>query len=71
MYNICVTVETMPREQTAFRLDQDLMNGLRAVKERDGVPISEQVRRAVRVWLEAKGAMPTKAMRAKARMRSC
>ena len=44
-----------PTEQTAFRLDMDLMEGLRTVKERDGIPISEQVRRAVKAWLESKG----------------
>jgi hypothetical protein len=31
------------------------MNGLKAVWERDGVQPSEQVRRAVRAWLESKG----------------
>ena len=39
----------------SFYLDPDLSAGLKAIKERDGVSESEQVRRAVRAWLEAKG----------------
>jgi hypothetical protein len=45
------------RKIATFRLDDDLLEGLRAVRERDGIPPSEQARRAVRMWLEAKGVM--------------
>jgi metal-responsive CopG/Arc/MetJ family transcriptional regulator len=45
------------RKIATFRLDDDLVEGLKAVHERDGVPPSEQVRRAVRAWLEQKGAV--------------
>ena len=31
------------------------MEGLRRVKDRDGVPLSVQVDRALRAWLEEKG----------------
>lgn len=44
-----------PKEPTAFRMAADVMAGLRAVKERDGVPMSVQIDRALRVWLESKG----------------
>ena len=44
-----------PKELTAFRVDADVMEGLRQVKDRDGVPLSVQVDRALRVWLEEKG----------------
>jgi hypothetical protein len=44
-----------PRKLSAFRLDEQLIDGLRNVWERDGIQPSEQVRRAVRAWLEAKG----------------
>ncbi len=51
-----------PKELTAFRLEVDVLEGLRAVKERDGVPYSVQVDRALRAWLAAKGVMkPAKA----------
>jgi len=40
-----------------FRIDRRLLDGLEAVKRRDGVPISEQVRRALEAWLEGKGVL--------------
>lgn len=43
------------KKQTAFRIDEDILAGLQSVKERDGIPLSEQVRRALRAWLESKG----------------
>jgi propanediol dehydratase large subunit len=39
----------------SLRLDLDLLAGLRQVKERDGVAVTEQVRRAIREWLGRKG----------------
>src|SRR5689334_21940572 len=44
------------REQTAFRLDAAVLQALRFVKERDGLPVSEQVRRAVDGWLKTNAA---------------
>jgi hypothetical protein len=44
-----------PRKVTTFRLDTELLDGLQEVWERDGVAVSEQVRRAIRIWLEQKG----------------
>jgi hypothetical protein len=44
-----------PKELTAFRVEADIMAGLRRVKDRDGVPLSVQLDRALRVWLEKKG----------------
>jgi hypothetical protein len=45
----------MPKELTAFRVEADVMAGLRSVKERDGIPLSVQVHRALTAWLESKG----------------
>lgn len=44
----------MPSEkkQTAFRLEPEILDGLQVVKDRIGIPISEQVRRALRDWLQ-------------------
>jgi hypothetical protein len=39
----------------AFRIDEDLLDGLETLWERDGVQPAEQVRRAIRMWLESKG----------------
>ena len=44
-----------PRRVTTFRIDADLLDGLQEVWVRDGVAVSEQVRRAIRAWLEQKG----------------
>ena len=44
-----------PNKARTFRIDEELIEGMDAVKERDGVPLSEQVRRAIRMWLDSKG----------------
>ena len=44
-----------PLRQTNIRIDSELLDGLQEISERDGVPVSEQVRRAIRMWLESKG----------------
>jgi hypothetical protein len=40
-----------------FRIDADLDEGLQAVKFRDGLVVSEQIRRAVRAWLIGRGVL--------------
>lgn len=40
---------------TNFRLETEIMDALQAIRERDGVPVSEQVRRALKKWIEEKG----------------
>ena len=44
-----------PRQMATFRVDKELLEGLRTVWERDGVQPSEQVRRAILMWLDSKG----------------
>ena len=46
-----------PRRMATFRIDEELLEGLRIVWDRDGVAPSEQIRRAIRMWLESKGVM--------------
>jgi hypothetical protein len=58
------------KKQTAFRIDPEILEGLQHVKDRDGVPISEQVRRALVAWLESKGLGKTDRPRAATRKRS-
>jgi hypothetical protein len=57
------------KKQTAFRIESEILDGLKEVRERDGVPISEQVRRALRSWLESKGVTKTSRKRAAAQPR--
>ena len=45
------------RKLTAFAIDPDLAVALKFVKARDGVSESEQIRRALREWLEDRGAL--------------
>ena len=44
-----------PKKLTNFRIDSELLDALDRVRERDGIPVSEQVRRAIRLWLKQKG----------------
>jgi len=43
------------RERYNFWIDLEDRAGLRLVKRRDGVPEAEQIRRAIRMWLDSKG----------------
>ncbi len=45
----------MARRMHSFYLDPELSEGLAAIRDRDGILPSEQVRRAIRRWLEWKG----------------
>jgi hypothetical protein len=47
----------MARRITTFRIDDELLEGLREVWTRDGVPVPEQVRRAIRAWLESRAVL--------------
>ena len=38
-----------------FRYDTEIRQALQAIKDRDGVPIHEQVRRAVLMWIDTRG----------------
>jgi hypothetical protein len=52
----------MERTRYTFFIDADLRAALTAIKERDGVPESEQIRRAIRSWVEGRAsAASTKA----------
>ena len=37
------------------RLQITLIDALQKIKERDGIPVSEHVKRAIKVWIEKKG----------------
>ena len=52
-----------------FRIDEDLDEALKAVKDRDGITESEQIRRAVREWLQRRGALKVKAVPRRAQTR--
>ena len=45
------------RPVATFRVDHDVLDGMRRLQDRDGISFSEQVRRALRPWLESKGVL--------------
>jgi len=59
-----------PRKRYSFWIDDEQADGLKAVKERDGVLESEQIRRAIERWLEEKGVRKPERKRAAPRQRS-
>jgi len=44
-----------------FRLEGEILDALQRVKEADGIPVSEQVRRALLAWLELRNVAVKKA----------
>jgi len=59
------------RPPVAFRIDDDLLEAMDRMKAEYGTPYSEQIRRALRQWLEQAGALPAtrRAERPRARTR--
>lgn len=61
----------MPRTRYNFYLDAAQLEGLRLVRARDGVLPSEQIRRAIDLWLVRSGVtVKTERKRATTRRRS-
>jgi hypothetical protein len=57
------------RRKYSFYIDDEQAEGLKSVKERDGVLESEQIRRAISDWLDKKGVRKTERKRAATRKR--
>ena len=53
-----------------FAIDPELREGLRRFKARDGIPESEQIRRAINDWLQKTGVMKSGHKRAGTSKRS-
>ena len=58
------------RKIYSFAIDAELAAGLKAVKVRDGIAESEQIRRAIKGWLESKDVIKAERKRASTRKRS-
>ena len=43
------------KEATALRLNVDLLNAMRRVKNVEGIPVTTQIEMAVREWLKKRG----------------
>jgi hypothetical protein len=44
-----------PRSRINFYIDDEQHQALQRLRERDGIPEAEQIRRAIDGWLKAKG----------------
>jgi hypothetical protein len=55
-----------PRKLHTFRIDEDLLQAMQEIWERDGIQVSEQIRRAIRAWLQTKGVALRRAERKRA-----
>ena len=55
IYELIHNPPVTPLQWTNFRLESELLEVLQQVRERDGIPMSEQVRRVIRVGLKEKG----------------
>lgn len=57
-YILCPTmIPAEKRKLAVYRMEPELLDGLHQVKERDGLPITWQVRQAIRAWLDSKGVL--------------
>ena len=59
-----------PKQAYTLKIDPELLAALRAVKVRDGISESEQIRRGIRLWLNSKGIMKSEPKRTAVRTRS-
>lgn len=46
-----------PKRLRSFYLDPELSEAMKILKDRDGIAEAEQVRRALKEWLERKGVL--------------
>ena len=61
----------MPKKLTNFRIDEELLAQLEAIRIKDGIPVSEQVRRGIVMWVDSKsGKIKAERKRAVTRKRS-
>lgn len=59
-----------PKRSATFRIDDELLEQLDAIRKAEGIPVSEQVRRGILLWLNAKGGTRAERKRAVTRKRS-
>jgi hypothetical protein len=59
--------ESGKRRMISLYMDPDLVAGLELIRTRDGVPIAESARRAIRQWLNERKALSTTKRRDKSR----
>ena len=68
-YTAGILLPMTPLVPATFRLEAELIAALQELKERDGVPATESVRRAIKALLELKGVDVKKSVRKSDRKR--
>jgi hypothetical protein len=61
---------TPTRRVATFRIDDELLDAMELLRERDGIPFAEQIRRGLKLWFQLKGIEPKKADRKRVGARS-
>jgi Arc/MetJ-type ribon-helix-helix transcriptional regulator len=69
LYDIHYVMTLRKDRVLTVRIDDGLSDAMEALREKHGTPISEQVRRALRVWLESQGVMKAERQRIAPRKR--
>jgi hypothetical protein len=59
-----------PKNRYTFFIDDAERASLTAIKERDGISESEQIRRAIKAWIELKGVTKTASRRVSPRRKT-
>jgi hypothetical protein len=62
-----ISPESGKRRMVSIYMDPDLVGGLELVRTRDGVPIAESARRAIRQWLTERKALSATKRRSSSR----
>jgi hypothetical protein len=52
-----MNTRTPAQTKAGWRLPGDISEAMQALKNRDGVPLNEQIRRALRSWLHERGVL--------------
>jgi Arc/MetJ-type ribon-helix-helix transcriptional regulator len=64
------TTDVAQKERSiTVRIEDDLAQGMAVLRERHGTPLSEQIRRALRMWLASQGVIKAERKRAVTRKR--
>jgi Arc/MetJ-type ribon-helix-helix transcriptional regulator len=59
-----------PKKTFTFAIPDEMKAALQRVRERDGIPEAEQIRRGVQMWLDSRGGIKAERRRASTRKRS-
>lgn len=50
--------EKEPKKLTGFRIDAELLTAAQRVRDDEGIPVTVQIEKALREWLEKRGSLP-------------